>query len=351
MTPFYQRLRALNAWKPPQDWLQLTAIDAHTGGEPLRIITDGLPEIRGNTILERRAFLKTNLDHLRKALMWEPRGHADMYGCIVTEPVTEEADFGVIFLHNEGYSSMCGHGIIAVTKVAVELGLIEAKEPVTTVRIDAPAGLITAYANVRNGQITSVKFQNVPSFVLYRDHSLRVEGLGEVRFDVVYGGAFYAYVDADALGIGMTTGDYRLLIEKGMAIKKAVMDSLSMVHPFEEDLSFLYGTIFYGKGHAEGVDSRNVCIFADGEVDRSPTGTGVSGRVALQHARGELAINQPMVIESIVGSRFTASVQSVTTYGPHAAVIPEVEGNAHICGKNTFLIDPEDELGKGFFLR
>ncbi|MCP1385650.1 proline racemase family protein [Runella salmonicolor] len=351
MTPFYQRLRALNAWKPPQDWLQLTAIDAHTGGEPLRIITDGIPEIRGNTILERRAFLKTNLDHLRKALMWEPRGHADMYGCIVTEPVTKDADFGVIFLHNEGYSSMCGHGIIAVTKVAVELGLIEAKEPVTTVRIDSPAGLITAYANVKNGQITSVKFQNVPSFVLYRDHSLRVEGLGEVRFDVVYGGAFYAYVDADALGIGMTTGDYRLLIEKGMAIKKAVMGSLSIVHPFEKDLSFLYGTIFYGKGHAEGVDSRNVCIFADGEVDRSPTGTGVSGRVALQHARGELAINQPMVIESIVGSRFTASVQSVATYGPHAAVIPEVEGNAHICGKNTFLIDPKDELGQGFFLR
>ncbi|RDB06406.1 proline racemase family protein [Runella aurantiaca] len=351
MTPFYQRLRALNAWKPPQDWLQLTAIDAHTGGEPLRIITDGLPEIRGNTILERRAYLKTNLDHLRKALMWEPRGHADMYGCIVTEPVTEEADFGVIFLHNEGYSSMCGHGIIAVTKVAVELGLIEAKEPVTTVRIDAPAGLITAFANVRNGQITSVKFQNVPSFVLYRDHSLMIKGLGEVRFDVVYGGAFYAYVDADALGMEMTTEDYRLLIEKGMTIKKAVMDSLSIVHPFEEDLSFLYGTILYGKGHAEGVDSRNVCIFADGEVDRSPTGTGVSGRVALQHARGELAINQPMVIESIVGSRFTASVQSITTFGPHAAVIPEVEGTAHICGKNTFLIDPKDELGKGFFLR
>lgn len=351
MNPFSVRLKALTAWEPPKSWLQITAVDAHTGGEPLRVITGGYPEIKGNTILERRAYLKTHLDPLRKALMWEPRGHADMYGCIITEPVTEDADFGVIFLHNEGYSSMCGHGIIAVTKVALELGLIEIKEPVTTLRIDAPAGLITAYACVENRRVISVKFQNVPSFVLYRDQDIHVPGMGNVRLDVVYGGAFYTYVNADTLGIGMTTADYRLLIEKGMAIKKAVMDTLPIVHPFEEDLSFLYGTIFYGQGHTPGTDSRNVCIFADGEVDRSPTGTGVSGRVALHHARGELALGQPMVIESIVGSRFMASVQAVTAFGPHSAIIPEVEGNAHICGKSTFLLDPEDTLGKGFFLR
>jgi proline racemase len=351
MPPFSERLSALTAWEPPTNWLKITAIDAHTGGEPLRVITGGYPAIKGNTILERRAYLKTHLDHLRKALMWEPRGHADMYGCIITEPVTEKADFGVIFMHNEGYSSMCGHGIIAVTKVALELGLIKSQEPITTLRIDAPAGLITAQARVENGRVISVKFQNVSSFVLYRDQNIHLPGMGNVRLDVVYGGAFYAYVNADDLGIGMTTADYRVLIEKGMAIKKAVMDTLSIVHPFEEELSFLYGTIFYGKGHTPGTDSRNVCIFADGEVDRSPTGTGVSGRVALHHARGELALGQPMVIESIVGSRFVASVQSVTTFGPHLAIIPEVEGNAHICGKNTFLLDPDDELGKGFFLR
>ncbi|WP_298354332.1 proline racemase family protein [Runella sp.] len=351
MISFSERLASLNLWNPPPHWLQITAIDAHTGGEPLRIITSGLPVIEGKTILERRAFLKNNLDYLRKALMWEPRGHADMYGCILTEPVTENADFGVIFLHNEGYSSMCGHGIIAVTKVAVELGLIQPMEPVTTVRIDAPAGLITAFANINNGCVQSVKFENVPSFVLLKDQILFVEGLGDVLFDVVYGGAFYAYVDANKLGIGMTMADYRTLIEKGMAIKNAVMEQFEIVHPFEPDLSFLYGTIFYGKGHSEGTDSRNVCIFADGEVDRSPTGTGVSGRVALHHARGELAVGQPMVIESIVGSKFVASVKSITTFGPHEAIVPEVEGNAHICGKNTFLLDPDDELGKGFFLR
>ena len=351
MIAFSQRLIELNNWNPPTHWHQITTIDAHMGGEPLRIITGGLPIIHGKTILEKRTYLKENLDYLRKALMWEPRGHADMYGCIITEPVTENADFGVIFLHNEGYSSMCGHGIIAVTKVAIETCFIQAVEPITTVRIDAPAGLITAHAKIDNGRVQSVTFENVPSFVLHQNQSIQVAGMGEVLLDVVYGGAFYAYVDADKLGVGMKMADYRSLIDKGMAIKRAVTTQLEIRHPYEPDLSFLYGTIFYGKGHSEGTDSRNVCIFADGEVDRSPTGTGVSGRVALHHARGELAVGQPMVIESIVGSKFVASVKSTTTFGPHDAVIPEVEGNAHICGKNTFLLDPDDELGKGFFLR
>lgn len=351
MVSFSERLIELNNWSPPTHWLQITAIDAHTGGEPLRIITGGLPTIHGHTILEKRAYLKENLDYLRKALMWEPRGHADMYGCIITEPVTENADFGVIFLHNEGYSSMCGHGIIAVTKVAIETGFIPVVEPITTVKIDAPAGLITAYAYINNGRVLSVKFENVPSFVLLKNQTVFIKDLGEVPFDVVYGGAFYAYIDADKLGIRMTTADYRMLIDKGMSIKNAVMEKFDITHPFESDLSFLYGTIFYGKGHSEDIDSRNVCIFADGEVDRSPTGTGVSGRVVLHHARGELVVGQPMVIESIVGSKFVASVKSTTTFGPHDAVIPEVEGNAHICGKSTFLLDPDDELGKGFFLR
>lgn len=351
MISFSERLTALNNWSPPPDWLQITAIDAHTGGEPLRIITNGLPPIEGTTILERRAYLKKHLDYLRKALMWEPRGHADMYGCIITEPVTENADFGVIFLHNEGYSSMCGHGIIAITKVAIETGLIQATDPITKLNIDAPAGLITAYAKINKGQVQSVTFENVPSFVLYQNQRIFVDGVGEVLLDVVYGGAFYAYVDADKLGIGMTADDYRTLIDKGMAIKKAVMQQLEIKHPFETDLSFLYGTIFYGKGHLAGSDSRNVCIFAEGEVDRSPTGTGVSGRVALHYARGELALGQPMVIESIIGSRFVASVKETTTFGAYPAIVPQVEGNAHICGKNTFLLDSEDELGKGFFLR
>lgn len=348
---FTDRVKKMQKWDPPKKWMRITAIDAHTGGEPLRIITGGLPEIKGRTILERRRYMKENLDHLRRALMWEPRGHADMYGCIITPPVTKDADFGVLFMHNEGYSTMCGHGIIAVTKVAVETGLVKMKSPVTKVMIDSPAGPITAYARIRSKKVSSVYFHNVPSFVLALDQYVDVPGMGKIRYDLAFGGAFYAYVKADDAGVRMTGEDYRPLIEKGMAIKRAVMENVRIEHPFEKDLNYLYGTIFTGPGIEKGSDSRNVCIFAEGEVDRSPTGTGVSARMALHFERGEIAIGQPMVIESIIGSRFTCRIKEVTSFGSYRAVIPEVEGTAHFCGKNEFLIDPEDPLKEGFFFR
>ncbi|MBT8386862.1 MAG: proline racemase family protein, partial [Ignavibacteria bacterium] len=183
-------------WSSPKDWLKIKTIDAHTAGEPLRIILEGLPEIKGNTILEKRKYLKENLDHIRTALMFEPRGHADMYGAIITSPVTKEADFGVIFLHNEGYSTMCGHGIIALTKVAVQTGMIELNEPITQIKIDTPAGLVTSFAKVGNGEVESVYFHNVPSFVLTTDLEFEVVGIGKVKFDIAFGGAFYAFVNA-----------------------------------------------------------------------------------------------------------------------------------------------------------
>jgi trans-L-3-hydroxyproline dehydratase len=341
----------LSNWNAPEDWLKIKTIDAHTAGEPLRIILEGLPEIKGKTILEKRKYMKENFDHLRKALMFEPRGHADMYGAIITEPEYEDSDFGVLFLHNEGYSTMCGHGIIALTKVAVQTGMIEAKEPVTQIKIDTPAGLVTSFAKMKNGEIESVNFHNVPSFVLTTDLEFEVVGIGKVKFDIAFGGAFYAFVNADELGIGMKEKNFRVLIKKGMAIKNAVMRSFPVKHPFEKDLSFLYGTIFYGKPHNEDADSRNVCIFAEGEVDRSPTGTGVSARMALHHAKGEIGINQPMIIESIIGTKFTGSVHQTTKFGEYDAVISRVEGNAFITGRHEFLIDPEDPLKEGFILR
>ena len=342
--------RAL-AWRPPEDWHQIQTIDAHTGGEPLRVILAGFPDLQGTTILERRRNAREHYDWLRTALMWEPRGHADMYGCLITPPVSETADFGVLFLHNEGWSTMCGHGIIAVTKVAIDTGLIEATEERTVVRIDSPAGLITATAHGTSGSVSSVSFRNVPSFVLDLDQTVSVPGLGTVRYDLAFGGAFYAYVNAIDVGLTCAPHEHQQLIEKGMQIKRAIMASRTIPHPFEEDLSFLYGTIFVAPPLSKDADSRNVCIFAEGEVDRSPTGTGVSGRVALHYARGELAINEPLVIESIIGSRFTARVVEQTTFGPHRAIIPEVEGIAHITGINTFAIDPEDPLKHGFILR
>lgn len=351
MTGFDKKLKSLQDWRPPSSQLQLTTIDAHTGGEPLRIVTGGLPSIIGDTILEKRRYMKDHHDHIRKILMWEPRGHADMYGCILTPPVNKDSDFGVLFMHNEGYSTMCGHGIIAVTKVALECGLIPISGKEVEVKIDSPAGLITAYAHTKNNHVESVSFINVPSYAQDLDQTIEVPGLGKVTYDIAFGGAFYAYVKATDVNVSMTANDYRPLIEKGMAIKRAIMNKVEFKHPYEPELNFLYGTIFIGDGITKGADSRNVCIFAEGEVDRSPTGTGVSARMALHHAKGELGIDQPMIIESIVGSAFTCKIKELTTFGSYVAVIPEIEGKAYISGVNTFVVDPEDPLKDGFIFR
>jgi trans-L-3-hydroxyproline dehydratase len=274
-----------------------------------------------------------------------------MYGCILTPPVTPGADIGILFMHNEGYSTMCGHGIIAITKVVLETGLIPMKAPKTTVRIDSPAGRITAHARVADGEVKTVRFQNVPSFVLAKDETVDVSGLGRVRYDIAFGGAFYAYVNAQEAGVRCIPEDFRSLIEKGMAIKRAIMASRPVLHPFEEDLSFLYGTIFVGPPLGQGAHSRNVCIFAEGEVDRSPTGTGVSGRLAIHYARGDVGLYEPIVVESIIGSRFRGRIVKTTTFGDYPAILPEIEGMAHITGRQEFLIDPKDPFRGGFILR
>ncbi len=353
-------LSKMQEWQPPAGWLKITTVDAHTGGEPFRVITGGYPELPGETILERRRFAKEHLDQLRTMLMYEPRGHADMYGCIVTPPVTPWADIGVLFMHNEGYSTMCGHGIIAIAKVALETGLLPMEEPETVVRIDTPAGLVTAHAHVAGGQVTSVAFHNVPSFVLALDETVDVPGLGSVRYDLAFGGAFYAYVRAADVGLTLSPAEFRPIIETGMAIKRAIMAARPIPHPFEEDLGFLYGTILVGPSTPprsgilpldEGAGSRNVCVFAEGEVDRCPTGTGVSGRLALHYERGEVGIGEPIVVESIIGTRFRGHIIATTSFGPYQAIIPEIEGSAHITGRHEFLVDPTDPLRDGFILR
>lgn len=344
-------LNKMRDWTPPEDWIKITTIDAHTAGEPFRVITSGFPELPGETILERRRYAQEHLDHLRSALMWEPRGHADMYGCIVTPPVSAEADIGILFIHNEGYSTMCGHGIIGIVKVVLETGMLPIHAPETIVKIDTPAGLVTARAQVEEGQVMNVRFQNVPSFVLALDERVKVPGIGEISYDIAFGGAFYAFVQAGEIGLGLTPSDFRPLIEKGMAIKRAVMENRAITHPFEKDLSFLYGTIFIGPPQEDKGHSRNVCVFAEGEVDRCPTGTGVSARLAIHHARGEVSINQPIIIESIIGTRFSGRILRTTTFGIYPAVIPEVTGTAFITGCNEFFIDPADPLKDGFILR
>ncbi len=336
-------------WQPLEDWIRITTIDAHTAGEPLRIITGGLPPIPGETILAKRRYAREHLDGLRTALMWEPRGHADMYGCVLTEPVTPDGTLGVLFLHNEGWSTMCGHGVIGLVKVGIETGLLAA-DPV--VRLDTPAGRVTAYPHFDDTRrVTHVSFDNVPSFVYALDQGVDVPGLGRVRYDLAFGGAFYAYVSAEEAGIGLTPDDFRQLIDLGTRIKQAVIAAGIPQHPFEPDLSLLYGTIFVGPAHDPAHHSREVCVFADGEVDRSPTGTGVSGRAALHYAKGEIGLNEPFVVESILGTTFTGEVVEATTFEPYAAVVPRVSGTAYIVGRSEWVIDPRDPLAEGFLLR
>jgi len=325
---------------------KITTIEAHTAGEPLRIITSGYPDVPGATILERRAYAKQHLDHLRRMLMLEPRGHADMYGALLTPPATADGDVGVLFLHNEGYSTMCGHGIIAMTKVGIEEGLFDA-DP-SNVRIDTPAGRVVASAELQGDRVRRVSFVNVPSFV-DRELTVDVAGLGQVPCTIAYGGAFYAYVDAAALGLTLDTEHAGELIDKGMAIKRAVMAACELRHPDgDEDLNFLYGTIFVAP--QAGAHSRNVCIFADGEVDRSPTGTGVSGRAAIHHARGELG-DDWITIESILGTSFDVRCAGTTRIGDANAILPEVRGCAFVTGRAEYWLDPDDPLRDGFLIR
>jgi trans-L-3-hydroxyproline dehydratase len=275
-----------------------------------------------------------------------------MYGCILTPPNDREGDFGVVFMHNEGYSTMCGHAIIALATLAHEMGWIESdrEEPL---KIDAPCGRIDAFVEKKDNQIRGVRFYGVPSFVIDLDASVDVPGVGRVNYDLAYGGAFYAYVDLDKneLDLELKPSDFRDLIDKGMKIKHSVADKNRSIHPFEADLSFLYGTIFIGPSPSPGMDSRNVCVFADGEVDRCPTGSGVSGRMAIHRSRNEIKPNQKMRIESITRSVFEGSVIKDVKFGPYEAVIPEVSGSAFITGFHTFVLDPKDPLSTGFILR
>lgn len=332
----------------PENWLKIQTIDMHTGGEPLRIPIDGLPEIKGNTILEKRKFFKEHYDYIRTGLMFEPRGHADMYGAILTEPGTKDADFGTFFIHNEGYSTMCGHAVIALTKLALETGLVMDRNEIV---IDAPPGLIRAKGRMENGIVISSSFLNVPCFVSYLNETIEVDGYGTFKFDVAFGGAYYAFIDAEEYKIDLRESNVNQLIDLGRKVKKAVASKFQIKHPFEDDLSFLYGTIFTGKPSNSRNHSRNVCIFADGEVDRSATGSGVSARAALHYAKNELTVGEKITIESIIGSTMSVEIKETINFGDYPAVIPEVTGEAYFTGKNEFCFDPSDPFKNGFILR
>ncbi|MEM6706117.1 MAG: proline racemase family protein [Acidobacteriota bacterium] len=329
--------------------LRIQTIEAHTAGEPLRIIVSGWPEILGASILDKRRHARRHHDALRRLLMLEPRGHADMYGCIPTPPTTEDGDLGVLFLHNAGFSTMCGHGIIGLVTVGLEHGLFK-PEDTNDIRIDTPAGRVVARAERQGNRIVRVAFRNVPSFLL-EETSVSVPGIGDVALRLAFGGAFYAYVDAEPLGVPLDASGYAQLVDHGRRIKRTVEDEIEIAHPEgDEDLGFLYGVIFVGSGRSGG-HHRNVCVFADGEVDRSPTGTGVSGLIAIHHAQGAVRLGESRRIESILGTSFEVSALEETTVGSVPAVVPEVIGSASVTGRAEFWLDPNDALPEGFLLR
>ena len=340
---------------------RLRTIDAHAGGEPLRLIVDGFPAPHGATMLEKREWVKRHADAIRRALMLEPRGHADMYGAVLTEPVSPGSHAGVLFMHNEGYSTMCGHGIIAVTTIALERGLLVPGGDEAAVVYDTPAGTIRARATRKagaaakageaggDGRVESVAFLNVPSFVLHGGLSVKV-GTRQVRADVAFGGAFYAIVDSEAVGLPIDVAHLPELRRVGMEIKHAIESAMTVTHPADAGLRGIYGTIFTGPPSDEGADLRNVTIFADAEVDRSPCGTGTAAVMAVIDAMGLLAADRPFVHESVIGTRFRGRVASRTAVGEREAIVPEIEGSAWITGEHTFIVDEDDPLKDGFRL-
>jgi proline racemase len=330
----------------------LTVVDMHTGGEPLRIVTGGYPDLPKGTILEKRAYVRDNLDHLRKILMFEPRGHADQYGALLVEPDLPGADLAVLFMHNEGYSTMCGHAIVALGRYAVDQGLVQPGADVTVVNIECPCGLVRADVTMRNGKPAEVSFESVPSFLFARDKALVPGDWGRITFDIAYGGAFYALADARQFGLKFGRDPVAAFIDAADALTRAAQAAVPLSHPDAEDLAFLYGTILTdGRDGFSTQPTRNVCVFADRQVDRSPTGSGVTARLAAMHARGQIAVDQTRIFESIVGSRFSGSVASVTQSGPHAAITAHVSGRAFYSGRCEFTVEDDDPLASGFLVR
>lgn len=330
----------------------LTVIDMHTGGEPLRIVTSGYPELPKGTILEKRAHLRDNLDYLRKILMFEPRGHADQYGALLVEPDLPGADLAVLFMHNEGYSTMCGHAIVALGRYAVDQGLVMPGENVTHVNIECPCGMVRAEVAMRDGKPAEVSFESVPSFLFARDKALTLGNWGKISFDIAYGGAFYALADAGQFGLAFGRDSVAAFVDAADALTRAVQVAIPLSHTDADDLAFLYGTILTdGRDAYSEKPTQNVCVFADRQVDRSPTGSGVTARLAAMHARGQITIGQERHFQSIIGSSFVGSVSSEITAGPHQAITAKVSGRAFYSGKAEFIVEVEDPLADGFLVR
>jgi proline racemase len=323
--------------------LMVTTVDYHTAGEPFRIVSGGVPALKGRTIMEKRRYALEHLDAIRQLLVFEPRGHADMYGGFVTESEDEGAQLGVVFFHNAGYSTACGHGTIALVTWAIEAAMVPESGPSTKVVVDVPSGRLTAIASVQAGRVRSVRFRNVPSFVLIDALPITAGGR-RVEPAVAYGGAFYAIVPAERFELPIEPAYVPRFVELGREIKAAVEAAGKIVHPLQPELEGIYGVMFTA-------GNRNVTVFADGEVDRSPCGSGTSARLALLDQRGELARGATLMHESVIGGRFASRVVGEARVGDQPAVMTEIEGSAHLTGYHQFVLEADDPIGLGFLIR
>ena len=297
-------------------------------------------------MLDKQNRAHTRHDRLRRALLHEPRGHADMYGAVLTEPVESDSHAGVLFMHNQGFSTMCGHGVIGVITIAIERDLLQVPDE-TDIRLDTPAGTVRVAVTRLGRRVSQVSFVGAPSFVLLPGVNLRV-GTRDLRVDVAFGGAFYAIVDSEAAGVPVMAGYLPELRTLGMQIKKTVESTVTVAHPDAPGLRGVYGTIFTGLPTADDADLRNVTVFADGQVDRSPGGNGTAAVMSVLDAMGLLPADRPFVHESIIGSRFVGTIESRTLVGERSAILPRIKGSAWITGEHEFVLDDADPLGDGF---
>lgn len=329
----------------------LHAVDSHTMGEPTRVVIGGVPKIPGNSMSEKKEYLEKNMDNIRTAIMHEPRGHNDMFGSIITQPVNPEADLGIIFMDGGGYLNMCGHGSIGAATVAVETGMVEVKEPYTQIKLEAPAGLITANVRVENGKAREVSIINVPAFLYKKDVQVDLPDVGTVTFDISFGGSFFAIIKATELGVEIDPKNVNILTERAMKLLNIINDTIKVQHPTLSHIKTVDLVEVYGPAKTPGATLQNVVIFGAGQVDRSPCGTGTSAKMATLYAKGELKINEPFIYESIIGTRFKGRILEETKVGDFPAVIPEITGSAYITGFNHFVIDEDDPVKYGFLLK
>lgn len=328
----------------------ITTVDMHVEGEPLRIITGGIPQIKGENQQEKRAYCIEHLDYIRQFLMYEPRGHEGMYGCIITPPSSEESDFGVLFMHNEGWSTMCGHGIIAVITMKCETETVDSDVTHKDFTIDTPAGLVRAKAELEGGKIQSVSFKNVDSFVYLENLKINVNDIN-LEIDVVFGGAFYVIVNNQLLNLEQEKCNLSYFQEWGKLIKEKVENNYDIQHPLQSDLQNIYGVIFSEKSSEKKVDWKNITIFADRQIDRSPCGTGTGAKAAQLFSKGFLKKKEIFTNQSITKGVFKCKIFETSKVNQYKAVVPEITGKASIISFNHFVLDEKDAQPNGFLLK